>query len=74
MDYEVAIDDPAVFIQPWTLSYRLRRAGAGGGGGAANIADPYAIEGWEHACHEGNEHHMQGAQELGFKWFPGVTR
>lgn len=77
LDYEVTIDDPTVFTQPWKLSYRLRRAGGGGGGGgggAANVPDPYATESWEHACHEGNANHVQGAQELGFKWFQGANR
>jgi len=73
LDYEVTIDDPTVFTQAWTLSYRLRRAGTGGGGGAATVNDPYAAESWEHACHEGNAHHVEGARDLGFKWFPGVT-
>lgn len=67
MDYEVTIDDPTVFTQPWVLSYRLRRAGAG------NTPDPYANEGWEHACHEGNVNHIEGAQHLEFKWFRPVV-
>ena len=71
MDYEVTIDDPAVFTQPWTLGYRLRRAGGGGRGGAA--PDPYAIEAWEHACHEGNFNHIKGGQDLGFRWFNPVV-
>jgi hypothetical protein len=70
MDYEVTIEDPTVFSQPVTLSYRLRRAGVGPAGAAP---DPYAIESWEHACHEGNTHHVEEAQRLGFKWFGGVV-
>jgi hypothetical protein len=73
LDYEVTIDDPGVFTQPWTLSYRLRRQGAGGGGGGAAAPDPYANEGWEHACHEGNTHHVEGTHHLGFKWFEPVV-
>lgn len=77
IDYEVTIDDPTVFTQSWKLSYRLRRAGTGGGadggGGGATARDLYANESWEHACHEGNGHHVEEAQGLGFKWYKGVT-
>ena len=73
LDYEVTIVDPEVFTQPWTLSYRLRRQGAGGGGGGGAAPDPYANEAWEHACHEGNAHHIEGTQHLGFKWFTPVV-
>ena len=77
MDYEVTIDDPTVFTRPFKLNYPLRRQGAGGGCaecGAGNAqpaakVDPYEKESWEHACHEGNEHHVEGAKGLGFKWY-----
>lgn len=64
IDYEVTIDDPAVFTQPWTIRLPFRRAQAAAG-------DRYASEMWEAACHEGNKagEHMRG---LGFQWFPGV--
>jgi hypothetical protein len=76
IDYEVTIDDPTAFTQPWKLNAAIRRQGTGGGGGGGNAnakPDPYAVESWEHACHEGNFNHIQGAQELGFKWYPGAT-
>jgi hypothetical protein len=77
LDYEVTIDDPTVFTRTFKLSYPLRRQGAGGGcaecgagnaQGAAKV-DPYEKESWEHACHEGNGHHIEGTKELGFKWY-----
>jgi hypothetical protein len=70
LDYEVTVEDPATFTRPWTINAPLQRAGMGGGNAAA--ADPYASESWEHACHEGNGHHVEGAQKLGFKWYPGA--
>jgi hypothetical protein len=74
IDYEVTIDDPTVFTRTWTINAPLRRAGTGGGGGGGGgAANPYAGESWEHACHEGNGHHVESAQELGFKWFGGVV-
>ena len=72
IDYEVTIDDPTVFTQPWMLGFRLRRQGGGGRAGGA-APDPYAIEAWEHACHEGNFNHIKGGQDLGFKWFNPVV-
>jgi len=75
MDYEVRIDDPTVFTQPVTLSYVLQRAGTGDGRDGADAApDPYAVESWEHACHEGNVPHVEEAHTLGFKWYGGAVR
>jgi hypothetical protein len=78
LDYEVTIDDPTAFTRPWKLNSGIRRAGTGGGGGGGGNAnatpDPYAVESWEHACHEGNFNHIEGARELGFKWYPGAKR
>ena len=71
MDYEVTIQDPTVFTQPVTFSYDLQRAGTGGG---RATPDPYAGESWEHACHEGNTHHIEEAHTLGFKWYEGAVR
>ncbi|MBI3047039.1 MAG: hypothetical protein HYY76_01885 [Acidobacteria bacterium] len=77
LDYEVTIEDPATFTRPWTINAPLRRAGSGGCAecGVANQAntDPYASESWEHACHEGNGQHVDGARTLGFKWYSGAT-
>jgi hypothetical protein len=78
LDYAVTIDDPSTFTRPWALNYPLRRVGSGGACaecGAARVddTDPYARESWEHACHEGNGHHVEGVRELGFKWFGGAT-
>ena len=77
MDYEVTIEDPTVFTQPVTLSYDFQRAGTGprrGRGAAGGTPDPYANESWEHACHEGNTHHIEEAHTLGFKWYEGAVR
>jgi hypothetical protein len=71
LDYQATIDDPETFTQPWTLTARQRRQGAGGGqGGRGNaVRDPYAAESWEHACHEGNGEHEDEIQKLGFRWY-----
>ena len=54
-----------VFTRPWTIRLPFRRAGS-----PAN--DRYAIETWEHACHEGNKA-VEDIRDLGFKWFSGVV-
>jgi len=83
IDYEVTIEDPAIYTRPWKMNYPKRRAGtpgAGGGGGtnAAGAAaivdrskDPYANELWEAACYEGNTEGPAHIRSLGFKWFRG---
>ncbi|MBI2186974.1 MAG: hypothetical protein HYU37_07590 [Acidobacteria bacterium] len=76
LDYEVTIEDPSTFTRAWKINAPLRRVGTGGacaecGANQAN-ADPYAIESWEHACHEGNGRHIEAARQLGFKWYPGA--
>jgi hypothetical protein len=77
IDYEVRIEDPTVFTEPVTLSYDLQRDGTGprlGGGAGGGTPGPYASESWEHACHEGNTHHVQEVHVLGFKWYKGAVR
>jgi hypothetical protein len=76
IDYQVTIDDPAVFTRRAVLNYPLRRAGTGGGcaecrtaAAAPGEVDPYEKESWEHACHEGNSQHIEGVKGLGFKWY-----
>jgi hypothetical protein len=75
LDYQATIDDPETFTQPWTLTARQRRQGAGGGqgGGGNAVRDPYAAESWEHACHEGNGEHEDEIQKLGFRWYLAPT-
>lgn len=59
IDYEVTIGDPQVYTRPWTMNVPLVRR------------DPQEL--WEHACHEGNAHHEEGTQSMGFKWYRGVV-
>ena len=76
IDYEVTIDDPATFTQPWTLKLPTRGAPGPAAAAAAartTITIRTPVESWEHACHEGNWNHIEGAEELGFKWFRGAT-
>jgi hypothetical protein len=68
IDYTVTIEDPTVFTRPVTLNFPLERAGVARGN-APREPDPYEKESWEHACHEGNGHHIEGAKSLGFKWY-----
>jgi len=55
IDYSVTIEDSTVYTRPWTMNVPLVRR------------EP--LELWEHACHEGNTHHVEGTQALGFKWY-----
>ena len=59
IDWTVTIDDPGVYTRPWTMNLPLTRRA------------PQEL--WEHACHEGNEHHIEGAKQLNFQWFRGVV-
>ena len=77
LDYDVTIEDPATFTRPLKLDYALHRAGTGGCAECGGVsrqtdADPYEKESWEHACHEGNGIHIEGAKELGFTWYTGA--
>jgi hypothetical protein len=59
LDYQVTIEDPAVYTRPWTMNVPIVRR------------EP--LELWEHACHEGNAHHIEGTQSIGFKWYRGPS-
>jgi len=83
IDYQITIDDPAIYTRPWTMTYPKRRAGTGpganpGGATAAGAAaaavnrDPYAKEVWEATCLEGNHDNQVILKKLGFKWFSAV--
>jgi hypothetical protein len=81
IDYQITIEDPTIYTRPWTMTFPRRRAGTGGTDNrtgkyawrdtAAPESNPYAKEAWENACNEGNAHHIQEFQSLGFKWFKG---
>jgi len=58
INYEVTLEDPAIYTRPWKMRLPLRRG--------------RSEENWEHACYEGNTD-ANVARELGFKWFPGVA-
>jgi hypothetical protein len=85
IDYEVTVEDPAIYTRPWKINYPKRRArtpGAVGAGGitavsslpAANAgSDPHASEFWEQGCYEGNVIGPQSIRNLGFKWYKGVS-
>lgn len=83
INYEITLDDPAIYTRPWTMTYAKRRAGTGpAANGAGNTAagaaaivvnDPYAREQWEQTCFEGNGRNMDVLRKLGFKWFHAVA-
>jgi hypothetical protein len=83
IDYEMTIEDPTVYTRPWKINFPRRRGGTGGTDTKTGKyewrdtvtpdSDPYAREMWENNCRDGNENHIMGIHELGFKWFRGVT-
>ncbi|MFL2546983.1 MAG: hypothetical protein ACJ0SL_06430 [Candidatus Rariloculaceae bacterium] len=84
MDYEITIDDPTVYTQPWKMNFPKRRPGTGPNLRAGRLPnavtvempayeDPYADEIWEDACYEGNVGGPASLRALGFEWFRGVT-
>jgi hypothetical protein len=58
--YEARIEDPKVYMRPWTMVSALTR----------NKEPGFEI--WEQACHEGNQS-VADQLRLGLKPFPGVT-
>ena len=84
IDYQITIEDPTVYTQPWTMTFPRRRPGTGPNLrrsrlpsavaiGAPPVEDPYENEVWEEACYEGNSEGRAALRELGYKWFRGVT-
>jgi hypothetical protein len=82
IDYQMTLEDPAIYTRPWTMTYPKRRQGTGPGvnpGGTtaasavANVNnDRYAKEYWENTCIEGNFDNVVEIKDLGFKWFNAV--
>ena len=84
IDYEITIEDPTVYTQPWKMNFPRRRPGTGPDTRSTRIPgaiaidatpfeDPYAGEVWEDACYEGNREGPAALRALGFEWFRGVT-
>lgn len=83
IDYEVTIEDPSIYTQPWRMNFPKRRPGTGPNTrgsrvpsavtlNAPRFENPYAGERWEAACYEGNGPSERALRGLGFQWFRGV--
>jgi hypothetical protein len=85
IDYELTVEDPTIYTQPWKINFPRRRAGTGGTDNRTGRyawrdtvqvpqnTDPYARENWENNCNEGVHHTITELHDLGFQWFRGVT-
>jgi hypothetical protein len=83
IDFEVTIDDPTLYTQPWKMNFPKRRPGTGprltGRHPSAitidapRFEDPYANEVWENGCYEGNGESQAALRALGYQWYRGVT-
>ncbi len=84
IDYELTIEDPSIYTQPWTMNFPRRRPGTGPNLrasrvpsavaiGAPAFEDPYGDEIWEEACFEGNIEGLASLRALGYQWYRGVT-
>ena len=83
IDFEITIEDPSVYTQPWKMNFPKRRPGTGPDTrgsrmpgaltiNAPSIENPYAGENWETACYEGNSITVNALRDLGYQWFRGV--
>lgn len=83
IDYEITVEDPSVYSQPWKMNFAKRRPGTGPGrvgtrevsavaANAPPVVDPYAGEIWETSCFEGNSFVQSEVRRIGYKWFRGV--
>lgn len=61
LHYQVTIDDPHVYTQPFTLAMAMRR----------NTQPDAEI--WEEACYESNSDHMGSFGNVGYSIYPGIT-
>lgn len=84
IDYEITIEDPTIYSQPWTMNFPRRRPGTGPNLRASRVPsavsidapryeDPYADEIWEEACFEGNVEGAGSLRALGYQWYRGVS-
>jgi hypothetical protein len=61
MHYQATIEDPNVYMRPFTIAVAFRRN------------TQLNTELWEEACYEGNAERMEYFRGLGYSTYPGIT-